>query len=338
MQGRAVETRHEVNDLIVCLEVFTKKLEGFLKLPVSSFSHPYQAYPQLLDELGDLKSEGEHQLNWLKALSTRDFSIVIERLEYILETVTTLSEEVSKKDKQRSLTLFRELLCAYESYRYHLSVQLGYAVSQPLRLTNAGRSIFHMGWGVFAVCLAEFCFELGQLWWIAFSFCSFAWTLELMRRAPRKLGGTVAQRIYRLAFGKIAHPHELYSITSGTWYVTAVLLLSSTVSKVTLILAVLTLAIGDPFAGLVGRRFGSLKLIGQRTVEGSLGFFVSAGLANVLLLSLLHPLTSHPWLIAFAAAAGGSLGELISGRILDDNFTIPIGAALGIFALHQFGI
>lgn len=218
----------------------------------------------------------------------------------------------------------------YERYRQVIARLLGEkGAPPPARLTNLKRSLFHMFWGLFAVYLAERFFVMRELWWIAASFAISAWGLELGRRLPTGWGGCTARLIYQRLFGSIMHAQEKQSVSSGTWYATAVLCVASLFSETVLILAVLTLAVGDPIAGLIGRRFGRHQLTHNRTFEGSFAFLLSASLSAYTLLVYAHPEIASPLTLALSVALGGTLGELLSAHRLDDNLTVPLGAALG---------
>ncbi len=132
-------------------------------------------------------------------------------------------------------------------------------------------------------------------------------------------------------FGLVAHPHEHQRVNSATWYATALVLLAALGSPLQAALGVVVLGVGDPVAGYVGRRFGRVRLVNGRSLEGSLGFAVSATAAAWAAalafsggaLGLLPALA-----VAAGAAVAGAAAELVSRR-LDDNFTIPLAAALG---------
>ena len=236
----------------------------------------------------------------------------------------------SLRDSAGTREAYDALREGYERYRRAIAELLGdNSTPPPVRMTNLKRSLFHMFWGLFAVFLAERFFGPRELWWIAATFAVSAWSLELTRRLPTRWGGAHAQRLYQRLFGSIMHAQEMSSVSSGTWYATAVLSVASFFSETTLILAVLTLAVGDPIAGIVGRRFGRHKLTHNRTVEGSGAFLVSATLSAYLLLRYAHPEVGAPLVLAMFVALGGTIGELLSAHRLDDNLTVPIGAALG---------
>jgi len=110
--------------------------------------------------------------------------------------------------------------------------------------------------------------------------------------------------------------------SSTTLYLLACLLTVLLFDKGVAIAAMLMQVVGDPMAEIVGVRWGRIPLAGK-SLEGTL-----AGLAACLLVTL--PLAATVW--------GPGLGALVSGAVaatiiellplpLDDNFSIPLGAA-----------
>jgi phytol kinase len=84
---------------------------------------------------------------------------------------------------------------------------------------------------------------------------------------------------------------------------------------------ILVLSVGDAFSNLIGRRWGTRRIL-DKSLEGSLGFLFTSWAAVSLLLDPLH---------AFALAFAGAVIELFS--FWDDNVTIPAGLSLMCFAL-----
>jgi dolichol kinase len=149
----------------------------------------------------------------------------------------------------------------------------------------------------------------------------FAWFLEWGKRSA-----TWGDRLFKIAFSTISHNHERLEISSASWYATSICISTLLFDPLFVILGVLCLGIGDPIAGLVGRRWGRFHLMNRRTLEGSLAFWISASLACFLDLVYLHPTHPAPLALALSAGFGGMISELLSGR-LDDNFTVPLGTA-----------
>jgi dolichol kinase len=81
----------------------------------------------------------------------------------------------------------------------------------------------------------------------------------------------------------------------------------------------LYLAFGDAVAALVGKRFGKHKLIGEKTIEGSLACLLTCFLIGLLFLN---------WQVALVGALLATAIEIIPWP-LSDNFCMPlISAAL----------
>ncbi len=107
-------------------------------------------------------------------------------------------------------------------------------------------------------------------------------------------------------------------------YVIAILLTILTFPKLVAIIAILTLAIADPLSAIVGITWGRRRIVPDKSVEGSLAFFVATvAVAGGTLWATTEvgvwPLLGSAFLIALAAA----ILEMLPLRI-DDNLTIPL--------------
>lgn len=211
---------------------------------------------------------------------------------------------------------------AYEAAR---SALRNHAVHVPsLRPTNHVRSLFH---AIMASTTLAILFALPDpVWGIAViaPFLVWGWTMEWLRRSQPALNA----RLMRL-FGPVAHPHETARVNSATWYVTAIFLLSLSRSPLVCAIGIAVLGFGDPAGALIGRRFGRVKLMHGRTLEGSLAFFAFGTLVAFGVGTLFAPAVAWPLMLAVAAAggAGGALAELNSLRI-DDNLSVPVVATV----------
>jgi diacylglycerol kinase (CTP) len=124
-----------------------------------------------------------------------------------------------------------------------------------------------------------------------------------------------------------------------TPFAIAVLLTILAVPKLAALVGIYTLAIADPLAAVVGIRFGRRRIAHDRTLEGSLAFFVAAvGIAALVL----HwgSDASLPTIAGASAAIGMAAAgcELLPLRI-DDNLTIPIVVGFATWAITAlFGV
>jgi len=194
-----------------------------------------------------------------------------------------------------------------------------------LRPANLTRSLFHAGCGAVSLLLIHFLPSGGWLIAVAGAFALAAWSMEVSRRMSTRANDTLMR-----LFGAVAHPHERYRINSSTWYVTALLLLAIFAAPWASAAGVAVLAVADPAAGIMGRRYGRTRLCAGRSLEGSLSFLVVAMVAATAALVWLAPvpISSMTLLlgVALVGAVAGTLTELFSFWA-DDNLTIPLVVA-----------
>lgn len=219
-------------------------------------------------------------------------------------------------------TLRRQLGEAYDALVATLDAEV--APSEP-RPTNYARVAFHVGSALLGLFATLVVFTTAQLPYAASTLAGTAWFLEILRRRSPAANA----RMMRF-FAPIARPHEATHINSGTWYMTALVVLTLTYSPLLCVVAVAVLGFGDPAAAIVGRRFGRIRLRHGRSLEGTLAFVVVATLAAVFFVQWLPvaPAAGLAWPVALAAAIAGATAELFSRRV-DDNLAIPLAAMGG---------
>ena len=96
-------------------------------------------------------------------------------------------------------------------------------------------------------------------------------------------------------------------------------------------LPVLILAICDPLAGIIGKKFKSRHILNGKTISGSLSFLFSS-----LLICLSYLIVAHHesvCLLSLLIAFTATFAELLSPRGTD-NLTIPLAVA-GILVLYH---
>lgn len=129
-------------------------------------------------------------------------------------------------------------------------------------------------------------------------------------------------------FGKIMRREELRSITGNSFYVLGMLVLVVFFPKPVVMLSLIFLALGDPSAAVVGTLYGRRKILGKKSLEGSLANFALCGLAVFVLgLSYFGYSSDHALRLALIGGAISMIAELLPLPI-DDNFTIPVSSAI----------
>lgn len=278
------------------------------------------ALERLARELDRIRVQLSSILEKLEASAVRDsVAQSLARLQEVLDRAPDL------QDVRLEWLNFRgELITAYQQVSLSLAE---WDIHVPhLRPTNYSRNILHMSSGVATVLMVEL--VLNETWMVvvAAAWFLFAWQAEIGRRVWPAYNDLLMRNLKTFA-----HPHEWHRVNSSTWYCTALLALALTSPKVVCVAALMVLGFGDPLAAIVGRRWGRVKLVNGRSLEGTLAFFVTATLAAWAATQLFHPgpTWSYAAIIGVSAALPGAMAELFSRRI-DDNLSIPIAAAVGV--------
>lgn len=273
------------------------------------------------DMAESLASQLENMHRWLKQEGRH--VDVAHSIENGLATVRSSNS----RTQERWLSLKKQLQPAYDALSERLKSRRVHVPS--LRPTNYGRSLFHAASAVVAVMLIHWVADAQWLLAIAGAWALFVWSCE----AARVKWPWVNEKLL-LLLGPIAHAHEVKKVNSATWYATALFLVSLTQSLPLCTVAVVVLGFADPMAALVGRRFGRIRLVHGRSLEGTLAFMVTGVLVSFLALWFFYPQLGAGASIGMALGAGifGGIAELLSLR-WDDNFTIPLSSAAGAFLM-----
>lgn len=128
-----------------------------------------------------------------------------------------------------------------------------------------------------------------------------------------RLRSTRINTFFFRAFSRVASPREARRPVSSTWYALGLLLAVLLFPLHTAVSGILVLALADPAASYLGRRWGTRPFLGG-SLEGTLAFVAVAA----VVLSLRHSPAA-----ALPAAVVASLAERRSWP-LDDNLTVPL--------------
>ncbi len=198
-----------------------------------------------------------------------------------------------------------------------------------LRPRNYTRNLFHAGNGVMAALLYAAVPDRHTMLIIAWIYTGWMLSLEITRRLSRRWNDFLVNTLFR----SIARPSEAHRINSASWFGLAMVVILYLFPRTACIAAVLVLGIGDPAAAIIGRRWGNHRLIGRKSVEGTLGFIAVAGLClTAFLLVSGNPdvqaaaglaTLGRALALALCAATAGAIAEAASTQI-EDNFSIPV--------------
>lgn len=255
-------------------------------------------------------------------------SDVTRALDQAAANLKAYGHELSEKPKARELRRrWKSLTHDYEAMLAHVRT-MRLKVPKGLRLghikpKNYARNIFHLFNGLACVALYELVFDKPLILFLGSLVLSTFLGMDLLRR--------VFPRLNRLwvdgTFGMISRPGEAHRIPAATWFLGALVLGVLVLPKHAIELGAVVLAVGDPVASLVGKRWGKRKLVGEKSFAGTIAFALSAALAGFAFLGLVHPSLGAAEMAQIAILAGlaGALAEVSSDRI-DDNATVPLMA------------
>jgi dolichol kinase len=195
------------------------------------------------------------------------------------------------------------------------------------RPANYWRSLLHFGAAAVGLVSVALIPSHAVIVLIAVAFATYAWSMELARRAWPRLN----DRLIRL-YGSVIHAHERHRVNSGTWFGTALLVLALFATRPATMASLAVLGVADPVAGLVGRRWGKHVLRAGRSLEGTLAFVGSGTVVAALALAVAGGLDSlHVAMLAILSGVVGAIAELFATRI-DDNLLIPVAVGSAITA------
>ena len=198
-----------------------------------------------------------------------------------------------------------------------------------------GRRLFHLGNGMAIGTAYALLFTHEQVVHVFGAIACLVYIGDRIRIAYPEVVARYAPWVNRL----FVRAEEQVREAAMTPFAIAVLLTILATPKLAALVAIYTLAIGDPLAPVVGIRFGRRRLVQNRSLEGTTAFFVATVAIAVIVLRCGSE--AKAWPIAGAAAAIGMVAvacELLPLRI-DDNLTIPIVVGFATWAMTAlFGI
>ncbi len=178
-----------------------------------------------------------------------------------------------------------------------------------------GRRLYHLA-GILIAGIYWCCFEPEEKW-------SAVSILMIVTAIPLgfdivKWRSERAREWFMRRFSALTRPSDLTNLNSSSWYLLGCTATLAVFDMPSAAAGVMILALGDNAASIVGILWGRPR-IGEKSLEGTSAFI------------LVGWLSALPFVSPVAALAGSLSGALVELFLpwIDDNFTIPVVAALG---------
>jgi len=267
------------------------------------------------------------------AHTTREnYPTTYRAINKLYENLQSLLRDLSQQPNYQVIIEHRNLLAqAYEKLLVELKregaadLPAALVQTQQLKPFNYARNINHTVLALIGVLLYYFYLTHQQAVAVLGTLFIIFVILEMTRRFSKRLNDFWVDKVFRA----IVRPSERYRINSATIFLTALLIIVWIFPKTAAITATLVLGFSDPAATIVGKRWGRRRIWADKTLIGSLAFFVVGFIVVGTFLILTEP-GYGLWRISGIAAGmagAGTITELFSGRI-DDNFSVPIVCAI----------
>lgn len=149
-----------------------------------------------------------------------------------------------------------------------------------------------------------------------------------------------ARNLFHKLFYKILRSHEKTKKSkhiklSGSFYVTLSTLIAVILfTKIIATTAITIMLISDTFAALAGKMYGRTKLNGNKTLEGSIAFFLS-GILTIFAIGLLTAQDANYLMFSSICLIIATIIELFSKSLkIDDNLSIVLAFGLPMSLLY----
>ena len=114
--------------------------------------------------------------------------------------------------------------------------------------------------------------------------------------------------------------HQHFTVTGGVYVLASSLLCTLLFSNTVAAISITVMLISDTLAALVGKAVGQRKIYKNKSLEGSVAFFVSA----LIIMMLFNPLRTFTYASVIACFAAMFMELFEQWFELDDNFSVPL--------------
>ncbi len=197
---------------------------------------------------------------------------------------------------------------------------------------HLARKIYHVVGVAFIVILYLTLSRMASLTLLGSAILIFVPLDYLRRKIP------VLQNIALKGFGPVLRKDEEKTLSGMSMMMVGIFITAYLFPPSIVILSLLLLGLGDPISSIVGTIYGKDKIVGNKSLQGTLAGFVVCTVASFTYFVYTGIMSERLLFVSLLAGLIGAISELVPIGRLDDNFTIPIMSSTLLFGLfYLFG-
>lgn len=197
---------------------------------------------------------------------------------------------------------------------------------------HVSRKIWHCI-GIVAMAVGYATLSIRTNWMILLLISTFFIPLDFLRQKNPGLNKATLR-----LFGPLMRRHEFHRVSGMTYLFIGCFFLLTMNHRHVVTLTLLFLAFGDPFASYFGLRYGKDRILGTKTLQGTMAAFTICSLIAALYYYFNNLMIERLLIVAPLSGLIGAVAELIPIGKLDDNLTFPIvGSTMLWILFHIYG-
>lgn len=149
----------------------------------------------------------------------------------------------------------------------------------------------------------------------------------------RQRSATLNAWVQKLA-GPIMRDNEKTAIAGTTYLLIGVLAIVALFPYSVVMLSLLFLAVADPTASYFGIRYGRDRLVGRKTLQGSMAAFFACTFISAAYFYTQNIMTERLLVVSLLSGFIGAVSEIIPVGDLDDNLVLPVVSSCLLYVLY----
>jgi dolichol kinase len=203
-------------------------------------------------------------------------------------------------------------------------------LKQHRSLPHALRRLYHLLMGLGCFAMYAWVINRQTACWAIVAIGGPFFLLDVLR-----LQSPLLKKLALRYFGTVMRRNELMGLTGNSFFILGLFFVVFFFSKPIALLSILFLAVGDPVAAFVGTRYGRIKLIAGKSLEGAAANFAVSGVVSAVFGVMYLEMSTYAWALGLVGGTVSAIAELLPFPG-DDNFSVPVFAGIQLSLIDHF--